>query len=112
MLTDQEVIDAYNRVAESHNRFAHEHEALIDLARAECLAAGLSLDAMDEIVTASVQSHTKIPMSVVYSQTPWIIRAVSHAVIVGVEIGKTVAATIASEVNPDADVPDYPPESP
>lgn len=110
MLTDQEVIEAYNRVAEAHNRYSHDFDTLGQMATAECVAAGLSLDAMDDLVTACLQSHTKIPMVVVYSQTPWIIRAVSHAVLVGIEIGKTVALTVASEVDPDAEVPDYPPE--
>lgn len=110
MLTHREVDEAYNRVAELHNAIVREHPTLEASAITECLNAGISVESMDELVTHILNSYSKIPVSVLFREAPWVIQVVSHSIIVGMELGRTVVETVASAVPADFDVPDYPPE--
>jgi len=103
MLTEKEIQEAFNSVANTHNRvvMAFDDDDIATKIEAECLQFGINSDALVQIIRELFDNHTDIPLEVIHEGAPWAIQTVRHGILLGIELGKLmnlITTTTGSDV--------------
>jgi len=90
MLTEEEVVQAFNNVVDIHNNIVHNMDDG-SKALAEGVHFGVNHDLLVQIVNTICSEHFEVTPDVLEKAVPNIIYAVRQGVLVGIELGKLVA---------------------